>query len=388
MILRHLDERLMRHFAKYKEVMVLLGARQTGKTTILKRLFPSACYLLVDNEPVRKILETYDIKTYQTLFPADCDILVIDELHLVDNPGRVAKIIYDQKPNIKLVITGSSSFHLKNKTTESLAGRKIDYQLFPLTFSEYLYQQQIESSLNFQILENVLCGGGDADKLLPFDLQAILGNVLIYGLYPGMIAHPHDQQYLLNLVDSLIFKDLIDLQLIENRKLALQLLKVLAHQIGNLINYAELSRKLEADARTIKRYIEIFEQNFILYRLYPYSKNPRLEINKSPKIYFYDNGIRNALINNFNVLLDRNDVGALFENFIICELLKANSYQQTGQIMHFWRDNNGAEVDLVLNRGNELIGVEIKYGQGKISQAFRNKYPEATALTVNRFNFY
>jgi len=387
---RHLDQQLQEHFNRYKQVMVLLGSRQVGKTTILKRLFPQAEYFLIDNEPIRKIFETYDIQTYKTLIPEKVEHIVIDEVHLLNNPGRAVKILYDQLNNLKITITGSSSLHIKNKTGESLAGRKIDYHMYPLTFSEYLQQKNIEKELNFNILEKVV---GPEDKMsarnfYKFDMAGILAMILIYGQYPFLIESPRDERYLLNFVDSLIFKDIMELQLIEDKKLASNLLKLLAFQIGNLVNYSELADSLGADQRTVKRYIEIFEQSFIIYRLYPYTTNKRNEISKSPKIYFADTGIRNAIINNFIDLEIRPDKGALFENFIINELIKQNDYTQKGYKFYYWRTKQGSEVDLVMEKNNDLIALEIKYKKGAVSRAFKNRYPQARQKVITANNFY
>lgn len=387
---RHLDSKISQHFSKYKQILILLGSRQVGKTTLVKKLFPEAKYLLVDNEPIRKILETYDIETYKTLIGQDSREIIIDEIHLLSNPGRAAKIIYDQVDGVKLVITGSSSFHIKNKTGESLAGRKIDYDIYPLTFSEYLNQQGIEAELNFNVLENVIESGlvSRGDKLYGFDMEGVLDGVLLFGQYPHLVDHPNDEKFLSNFVDSLIFKDILELDLIENKRLARDLLKLLAHQVGNLINYSELSKSLGADSRTIRRYIEIFEQSFVLFRLYPYSKNKRDEISKSAKIYFFDTGVRNALIGDFSSLDARADKGALFENFIISEIVKQNSYKELNYSLHYWRTKQGSEIDIVLERGAELFGVEIKYKRGAANTAFLNRYPEAKMMVITSGNFY
>ncbi|MFA7365428.1 MAG: AAA family ATPase, partial [Patescibacteria group bacterium] len=285
---RHLDNKIKDHFSKYKEILVLLGSRQVGKTTIIKKLFPESNYFLVDNEPIKKVLETYDIESYKTIIDSKVRSIVIDEIHLLSDPGRAAKIIYDQLDDFKLIITGSSSFHIKNKTGESLAGRKIDYNIYPLTFSEYLHQKNIEAELNFNIFNRIINSEDRSIKnFYKFDMDSVLKNVLVYGQYPYAVNYPSDKKYILNFVDSLIFKDILELNLIENKKLAKDLLKLLALQIGNLINYSELALSLKADQRTIKRYIEIFEQSFVLFRLYPYSKNKRDEISKSPKVFFY-----------------------------------------------------------------------------------------------------
>jgi len=387
---RHLDNNISQHFKKYKQVLILLGSRQVGKTTLVKKIFPKGDYFLVDNEPIRKILETYDIETYKTIINKDSRLIIIDEIHLLSDPGRAVKIIYDQIDDIKIVITGSSSFHIKNKTGESLAGRKIDYFIYPLTFSEYLQQKGIEKEMNFNILEKIIDDRkyNYQDQLYKFDIKNILSGVLIYGQYPHLVDKPNDEKYLLNFTDSLIFKDILELNLIEDKKLARDLLKLLAFQIGNLINYSEIANSLNADQRTIKRYIEIFEQSFILFRLYPYSKYKRDEIFKSAKIFFYDTGIRNALIGDFSDLDSRIDKGALFENFIVSELIKQNSYAEKNYKFYYWRTKQGSEIDVVMEKPGELFGAEIKYGRKTANKAFKNRYPEAKLRLVTAGNFY
>jgi hypothetical protein len=387
---RHLDVTISQHFKKYKQVLILLGSRQVGKTTIVKKIFPNGDYFLVDNEPIKKILETYDIETYKTLINENAKEIIIDEIHLLDNPGRAVKIIYDQLENIKIIITGSSSFHIKNKTGESLAGRKIDYNIYPLTFSEYLNQKGIEKDLNFNIFEKITDDKkySSKDRLYPFDIKNILDSVLMYGQYPHLIKNSNDEKYLLNFVDSLIFKDILELNLIEDKKLAKDLLKLLAFQIGNLINYSELASSLKADQRTIKRYIEIFEQSFVLFRLYPYSKKKRDEISKAAKVFFYDTGVRNALIGDFSPLESRMDKGALFENFVISELIKQDSYTDQNCKFYYWRTKQGSEIDVVLEKGKELIGVEVKYKRRAVNKAFKNRYPDAKIRLITADNFY
>jgi uncharacterized protein len=387
---RHLDSKISQHFKKYKQVLILFGSRQVGKTTLVKKIFSTGDYFLVDNEPIKKILDTYDIETYKTLINRQAKEIIIDEIHLLENPGRAVKIIYDQLKNVKIIITGSSSFHIKNKTGESLAGRKIDYNMFPLTFSEYLNQKGIEKDLNFNIFKKIIKDDkkDQKDRLYKFDMENILNNILIFGQYPHLIKNPNDEKYLLNFIDSLIFKDILELNLIEDRKLAKDLLRLLAYQIGNLINYSELANSLKADQRTIKRYIEIFEQSFILFRLYPYSKNKRDEIIKAPKIFFYDTGVRNALIGDFSSLDSRIDKGALFENFIITELIKQSSYLDENLKFYYWRTKQGSEMDVVLEKRNELIGVEIKYKRKAVAEAFKNRYPKAKTKLITANNFY
>lgn len=389
--IRHLDKSLITHIQTLKEVLILLGARQVGKTTILRRLFPHAECITVDNEHVRNILNRYDITAYHELIPPQSTLLIMDEIHLLKDPGRAVKILYDQMPQVKLIVTGSSSLWIKNRTTESLAGRKIDYHLFPLSISEYLVQTGIGNDLFYPVLRYPIQGENyPAERVYPFDADAITHVVMRYGLYPALIDHPQREQYLKNLVDSVVFRDLLDLSLLENRTAARNLLRLLAFQIGNLVNINELAGKLSIDAKTVRRYLTLFEQSFIIFTLPPYSKNGRKEIGKMAKVYFFDCGLRNALIENFQPMEARADTGALFENLVVSEVYKANLYSGSGYQLHFWRTTDGSEVDLVLAKEDILTAVEIKYSSRKIhrtNQAFLHRYPEATFKTITPSNY-
>lgn len=389
MFYRHLDSQLIDHLAKRKEIAVLLGARQVGKTTIIKKLFPEALYLTVDTETIRESLNKFDPAIYRQLLSPHTKIVVVDEIHLLIDPGRVAKIFYDQIPEVKLIVTGSSSFRIKNKTSESLAGRKVEYHLYPLTITEYLIQKGVSNNSDFPVLTQLAKGIiPHADKSYLFDLAGLLENILVYGLYPALISQPADKVYLKNLTDSVVFKDLLDLSLIENRTAAFNLLRLLAFQVGSLVNYSELALRLGIEARTVKRYITLFEESFILYTLTPFSKRERGEIGKMPKIYFYDTGLRNSLIDNFQPTLLRPDAGALWENFIISEIWKANYYGNFGYKLHFWRTKQGSEIDLVLEKDGNLTGLEIKSQSRHPGTAFHNRYPEAQIGIVTKKNLY
>lgn len=388
MMYRHLDQVIATHFKTYKEALVLLGARQVGKTTILKKIFPHALYLSIDNESTRSILERYDISAYRQLLTTDTLTIIIDEIHELKNPGRAAKIFYDHLPNCQLILTGSSAFTIKNKTSESLAGRKIEYQLFPLTLSEYLVQQGLESQLSFPFFDTINQSLLKTEIIKPYDHQAILNNILVYGQYPAMLSHPSQPNYLRNLVDSVVFKDLVDLQLLENKQAALSLLKLLAHQIGSLVNYSELANRLGIDSRTVKRYIELFELSFIIFSLKPYATNQRDEIGKMSKIYFYDLGLRNGLIDNFSSLHERGDIGQLFENFVIMELYKSNQYGDFGYHFNYWRTKSGSEVDLVLSKHNQLIAVEVKNQARRVNKAFISRYPNSKMIVISKDNYW
>lgn len=385
---RHLETAIKTHFQKYREVLVLLGARQVGKTTLLKKCFSDAYFFSVDSEPVRQNLERYDLAVYQQLLPIGIKEVVIDEIHLLTNPGRAAKIIHDQMPEVKLVITGSSSLQIKNSASESLAGRKIDYFLYPLTFSEVLYQKGTENELNFQIWKN-LEEEDRKERIHHFDVSGILENLLVFGQYPMLLNRPDDEKYLLNLVDSVVFKDLLELKTIVNRSAALNLLRLLAYQIGSLVNKAELANRLGIDTATVKHYLYLFEQSLIIFPLRPFTGRRRDEIGKMNKFYFYDLGLRNALIENFQPVNSRPDYGALLENFLISEILKINSYLGLGLKMYFWRTKQGSEIDLVLvNREAKIWGIEIKVGNERANRAFSNRYPQAKMKTVTPKNFY
>src|SRR3989338_6971253 len=378
MAIRHLDEAVISHFEKYKEVLVLLGARQVGKTTLGRKIFPNANYLIVDNEPIKSALERYDPAVYKQLLDTTNDLVVVDEIHKLSDPGRAAKIFFDQLPQYKLIITGSSAFNIKNKSSESLAGRKIDYHLYPLSLSEYLVQNGLENALSLLPMQKLVAGEKAERVFKQYDHREILNNILIYGLYPAMQSHPSDSVYLTNLIDSVVFKDLVELSLLENKSAALSLLKLLAHQIGSLVNYAELASKLGISARTVKRYIELFEQSFIIFIIKPYSSRKRDEISKMPKVYFYDLGLRNALINNFEPVEGRGDAGQLFENFIVSELLKYNYYGNFGYNFNYWRTKSGSEIDFVLKKpGHRTIALEIKSKSARVNQAFVSRYPDS-----------
>ena len=378
---RHLQKTIKNHFNRYQEVLILLGARQVGKTTLLKNCFPDGFFLTVDNESVKRNLELYDVSIYRQILPVNEKVktVIIDEIHLLTNPGRAAKIIFDQLDKINLVITGSSSLEIKNRT--------IDYHLYPLTFSEILVQKGIENSLNFNILNNILKNNFQK-KIHNFDLNGIVANVLVYGSYPALIDKVNDEKYLLNLVDSVIFKDLLELRKIENRPAALNLLRLLAYQIGSLINISELSNRLNIDIDTVKRYLTIFEQSLIIFPLRPFTSKKRDEIGKMSKYYFYDLGLRNALIEDFKPVLARQDYGHLFENFIISEVLKINHYTDLGLKMNFWRTKQGSEIDLVLTKDDTVIGCEIKTSKGRANKAFATRYKKAKMMVLTIENFY
>jgi predicted AAA+ superfamily ATPase len=271
----------------------------------------------------------------------DYKIIFIDEGQKIDTIDQTLKILVDHyKESKQIIVTGSSSLHLLDRTAESLTGRKFVFQLHPLSLEE-IYP--------------------DKDML---NIKREVEQHLIYGMYPEVvnnITFDRKADFLKEIVSSYLYKDILEFQQIKNSSFISNLLIQLALQVGSEVSYNELSKNLGLSRTTVENYIDILEKNFIIFRLPPYGKNKRREITKLKKIYFYDIGVRNALINNFNPLTDRNDVGALWENFIIAERIKYQSYHKIYSNNYFWRSYDGAEVDFVEERDGKLYGFEIKW---------------------------
>jgi predicted AAA+ superfamily ATPase len=237
--------------------------------------------------------------------------------------------------------------------------------------------------------QNTLRSGTQFPKtrVYPFDLGAITQTVMRFGLYPATMDHPDKTLYLANLAESVIYRDLLELSLIEHRSAARNLLRLLAFQTGNLVNISELAAKLGIDVKTVRRYLTLFEQSFILFTLPPFFKSGRKEIGKMTKVYFFDTGLRNAVIGNFDPMHARPDSGVLFENLVVAEVYKANLYGRFGYSLHFWRTTDGSEVDLVITKGDVITGIEIKSSARRINQAFINRYPDATLSIITLENY-
>jgi len=262
-IARHIDAQLLNHFQKYKQAIVLLGPRQTGKTTLVKRIFPKAFYLTCDNEPVKKAFESYDINYYRQIIPSSATHLILDEANLLDNPGRAGKILVDQMTELKIIITGSSSLTIRQKTIESMAGRFVEYKLLPLTFDEYLFQTGVVKKLGYYFGQRIVNSKNIVNTAHIFDIKKTLEKTLLFGLYPEIVNLSSDIPYLKTLAHTLALKDIQEMNLFEKRKEAENLLRLLAYQIGNLVNYSDLSRRTGLTLDTVKRYISIFEDSYI-----------------------------------------------------------------------------------------------------------------------------
>ena len=384
---RHLATLIQQHLAHRKEAIVLTGPRQVGKTRLVKFLFPQATYFTLDDQPLRDLFDSYSLVAYHQVLP-ESGVVVLDEIQHLTDPGRAGKLIYDNFPGLRLIITGSAGLTIKNKHTESMAGRATSFELLPLTLSEYLTQLDTPGEiLNWRIWDH-LAHHQPLTQIPTFNPSQLWERILVYGLYPTLVNHADPEKYLLDLTERIIFRDLLDLSLISDKKIALNLLSLLAYQIGGLVSYEELASRVQIDARTVKRYLDVFEASYLIYRLYPYNQRERDELVKRPKIYFYDTGVRNALIKSFLPLSRRKDVGQLFENWLVMEAVKAKIYHAPAAKLYYWRTKAGSEIDLVIKTNEALNGIEIKWRQGRVHTAFKARYPEAFVKTITGDTIY
>jgi predicted AAA+ superfamily ATPase len=345
---RKIHPMLLDDIKSSNKVIILYGPRQSGKTTLSKlaaeELNYKSLYINADQSKFIDILSSRDSNKIKNLITG-YQLLIIDEGQRIPEIGINLKIIHDEIPDIKLLVTGSSSFLLSNKVNESLAGRKIIYTLLPISISEL------------------------RAHLTPFEINEQLDKLLIYGIYPEVlktIKTDSKRNYLEDITDSLIYKDILDLEDIKFPQKIRELLKLLAFQIGSQVSINELSQSLRINNETVERYLFLLEQSFIIFKLSAFSRIPRKEISKSRKYYFYDLGIRNTLIENFNDFNTRNDLGAIWENFIISErrkkLISENQYTNS----YFWRTYAGTELDYIEERNQELFAYEIKNTKPKL----------------------
>ena len=365
------------------KIRVLLGPRQVGKTTLLKNSFSEGTYINLERSNFIEIFNSRDIQHIKDLLHREnagkpVKTIILDEVQRLDDPGLVVKVLYDEWKNIEIIISGSSSLEIANRSSESLAGRKKTFKLYPLSFKEKLIQEgklalPNNNSINFHIY-----------SLSQFSNE--LKEAMQFGLYPELLNIEDKFSYLLELVDSAILKDVFYLNLVKDTKNLFSLLKLLAYQIGQQINISELSHRIGIERSTVLNYLGILKKTFVIYTLTPYTKKRRDEIGKTEKIYFYDLGVRNAIINDFSPVEFRNDYGSIFENFVINELTKLNSYYNLHFKEYYWRTKWGSEVDLILQHDNQLFAIECKLRKGSITSAFKNTYPNAEEKVVTLDN--
>lgn len=382
MIPRLIEKNLVDKLINYDKLVILLGARQVGKTTLIQNIADNlkskgknVLLLNCDILEERNAVNTNSITSLTNLL-SDLDFLFIDEAQRLDNPGLTLKIIHDNFKKVKVLATGSSSFELKNKLSDVLTGRYLDFYLYPLSLSEALTPPKIDKN-------NALWKSG---------ADALLENLLLYGLYPEIYLTKIESDkklFLDKITQSYLFKDILSFQKIKYPKAIKDLTKALAYQIGSEVSENELSNRLKIDRKTVISYMDILEQTFVIKRLFSFSKNPRREIGKNFKVYFLDLGIRNSLIGDFNQISLRSDAGRIWENFLFIERMKRNSSFCVQVENFFWRNYGGAEVDYIETNAETIRAFEFKYSQKGIntgSKSFTRNY-NTTVKLINRNNY-
>ena len=351
MIQRQLQEVIESRMFTGKAI-ILIGARQVGKSTLFKmivdKLNKPTLQLNCDDPEVRELLSQTNMQELKLLI-GDNQVVLIDEAQRVNDIGMILKRIVDNFPNVQLLATGSSSFDLQNKLNEPLTGRKFEYHLFPLSTAEILKSEGLLA------------------------VKQSFENRLIYGSYPDVYkSNGNAVELLHNLAESYLYKDLLALESIRKPALLNKLLISLALQVTSEVSYNELAQTIGTDNKTVEKYIDLLEKCYVIFRLNGFNRNLRTELKLSKKVYFYDNGIRNAILNNFAPISLRQDVGALWENFFISERLKANHYAGRYVNSYFWRTSKQQEIDYIEECNGEFTLFEMKWNPKRAN----TKFPE------------
>ncbi len=369
MIDRILENSIKNHLGSGKAV-ILIGPRQVGKTTLLENLSRSygkrALMVNCDEPDMRSLLQNKTSSELKTL-TGNHDLIIIDEAQRVKNIGISLKLIIDQIKNVQLVVSGSSALELANEINEPLTGRKWEFIMYPLSVQEMIaHHSAIEEKRQ-------------------------LTNRLLYGMYPDVINHPGmEKEVLKNLTDSYLYKDLFAFRDVRKPEVIEKILQALSLQIGSEVSYNEIADLVKSDPMTVSRYIDLLEKTMVIYRLPSFSRNLRNELKKSRKIFFYDNGVRNAIIANFQPLDLRKDVGALWENFLLSERLKYTQYNNIWSNRYFWRTKQQQEIDYIEDRDGRLHAFEFKWSTSKKtkpSTTFTKAYPESEFTLVTTDNY-
>ena len=366
MINRVLRSKIIAKIGKGKTI-IIVGPRQVGKTTLIENILEKEKHLFLngDDPTIRNLLTNPNTEQIKSIIGKN-KIVFIDEAQRIENIGITLKIITDQFKGVQLLVSGSSAYELNNKINEPLTGRKWEYQLFPISWKEF------EDNIGFIKAEQQL------------EMR------LIYGMYPDVINHTSEAfEVLKELTNSYLYKDILAFSNIRKPEILEKLLQALALQMGSEVSYNELSQTVGIDKNTVSNYIDILEKAFVIFKLKSFSRNLRNEIKTNQKIYFYDNGIRNMVIGNFNSLSLRQDKGALWENFLISERMKKNSYENSLAKPYFWRTIQQQEIDYVEETAGLVVGYEIKWNEKaktKIPQIFNATY-NAEVKILNKENF-
>ncbi len=371
MIERTLERPILKALIECKKVIILFGARQVGKTTLSTKLLSQikGKQLIVNGDEIKftELLSSRDFMKMRLLLDG-YDLLFIDEAQRIPEIGINLKIIVDNMPELKILVTGSSSFDLANKIKEPLTGRSSTFRLYPFSLEE------------LRPATNV------------FEIQQRLEELMIYGLYPDIAQYANfaeKEKYLLELTSSYLYKDVLELSSIRNSAKIHQLLRLIAFQIGSEVSLNEIANSIGMNQETVAHYIDLLEKSFVLFRIGGFSRNLRKEVSKRDKIYFWDLGVRNCLIQNFSPLSLRTDTGALWENFLIAERLKYLGNNGITASSYFWRTYTGAEIDYIEERNGILYAFEIKYSKArkKAPQAWIDNYGQNFSY-ITRDNFW
>lgn len=368
MIQRILEGKVLSLIGSGKAILIM-GARQVGKSTLLETVFKdreNVLWMTGDDLDIQELFSQMTSTRLKALL-GNNKILIIDEAQRIPDIGLRLKLITDQIRDVQVIATGSSSFDLASKVNESLTGRKREFRMFPVSFSEMVSQTSLLEEL----------------RLIP--------HRMIYGYYPEVISNPgHEATILKELSDSFLYKDVLSLESINKPDKIVRLLKALAFQIGAQVSYNEVGQLVGLDPKTVERYIDILEKSYIIFRLDSFSRNLRNELKQSRKVYFWDLGIRNMLIGNMSQVENRTDTGALWENYVIAERLKRNSYQGSIAQHWFWRTQQQKEIDYLEEDNGHLSAYEFKWNDkkagGHAPEAFSKSYPGSSFQVVTPHN--
>jgi predicted AAA+ superfamily ATPase len=354
------------------KVLLLFGTRRVGKTHLLKSIESSLnipfLHLNAEDTDTATLLENRNIANYKRLL-GENRLLIIDEAQVIPEIGKILKLMIDEFEDLTIIATGSSAFDLSNQTGEPLTGRSYTYYLYPIAQAELAKHENI-----LQTRQN-------------------LEERLIYGSYPEIFSLENlkeKEEYLKNLVNSYLLKDILRFENIQNSNKIFDLMKLIAYQVGSEVSLDELGKQLSMSKNTVERYLDLLAKVQILFKLSGYSSNLRKEVTKSSKWYFFDNGIRNAIINDFRPLALRQDAGLLWENYCIYERIKINRYQKTDAEFFFWRTYDQQEIDLIEKVGQKIEAFEFKYNSSKkvkVPVFFQKNYPDAEFNLIHRDNY-
>ena len=371
MIIVRKAQYLIKNKIKPGKVVVLHGARRVGKTFLIKEYLKTVGekYILWNGEDfaVHELLSRRSVQNYKNIL-GSTKLLVIDEAHRIPDIGQVLKLIVDSFENLKIIVTGSSAFDIANLAGEPLTGRKYEIMLYPVSENEFLQFEKPEER---------------HDNLL---------QRLVYGNMPEVINIDDSEDkaaYLRELVNSYLLKDILAFENIKNSSRLIDLLKLIAYQTGNEVSIEEIGRQIGMSKNTVEKYLDLLSKVFVVYRLNGFSRNLRKEVVKNSKWYFYDNGIRNAIVANFNHINLRDDRGMLWENYMMSERIKFQSYSGVVCNRYFWRTYDKQEIDLIEERDGKLFAYEVKWKNAKIKSpaAWQKAYPASTFNVITTENY-